>query len=113
MRNVGESSLSDFSLGSVFQLDALFDQTPVALAFLDSGLRARRTNAALRRLVGLPDEAIIGRCPSEVGGGMDAALIERILAGQVMTTGVPVSDRLLEQALAGRNRVFSWSACRG
>src|SRR5258708_579194 len=112
IRSVIESSLSDFNLGSVFELDALFDQTPVALAFLDPELRASRTNAALRRLVGLPGEAIIGRRPSEVDGGMDAALIERILADQVMTTGVPVFDRLLEQALAGERRVFSWSACR-
>ncbi len=112
IRSVIESSLSDFNLGSVFELDALFDQTPVALAFLDPELRARRTNAALRRLAGLPDEAIIGRRPSEVDGGMDAALIERILADQVMTTGVPVFDRLLEQTLAGKRRVFSWSACR-
>ena len=112
IRNAGESSLSDFDLGSVFELDALFDQTPVALAFLDPELRARCTNAALRRLVGLPDEAIIGRRPSEVAGGMDAALIERILADQVMATGVPVSDRLMEQTLAGKRRVYSWSACR-
>jgi hypothetical protein len=112
IRNVIESSLSDFNLGSVFELDALFDQTPVALAFLDPELCARRTNAAFRRLAGLPDAAMIGRRPSEVDGGMDAALIERILADQVMTAGVPVFDRLLEQTLGGKRRVLSWSACR-
>ena len=43
------------------ELDALFDQSPIAMVFGDRELRARRTNAAFRRLIGLPDEAIIGR----------------------------------------------------
>ena len=75
MRHVTESSLSDPSLVLLRDLDALFDQAPVAMAFLDRELRARRTNAAFRRLVvGLPDEAVIGRRPSEVDVGVDAAL---------------------------------------
>jgi PAS domain S-box-containing protein len=110
IRHVTESSLPDSALGSIRELDALFDQTPVAMVFCDRELRASRTNAALRRLTGLPDEAIIGRRFSEVDGGMDAALIERILADQVMTTGIPVFDGLLEQALAGEHRVLLWSA---
>ncbi|HYZ57325.1 MAG TPA: GAF domain-containing protein, partial [Streptosporangiaceae bacterium] len=43
---------------------------------------------------------------------MDAALIERILAGQVIDRGVPVIDMPPVQGLAGKRRVFSWSACR-
>jgi PAS domain S-box-containing protein len=112
IRNVIESSLSDSNLGSACELDALFGQAPVALAFLDPELRARRTNAAYRRMIGLPDEAIIGRRPSEFDGGVDVALGERILAGQVIGRGVPVIDRHLEQTLAGKRRVLSWSACR-
>ena len=46
-----------------------------------------------RRLTGLPDEAILGRRPSETGFGVDAALIERVLARQV---------------IAG---AFRWSTC--
>jgi len=59
------------------ELGALFDQSPIAMVFLDRELRARRANAALRRLFGLPDEAIIGRRSSEIDHGVDAAWIER------------------------------------
>jgi PAS domain S-box-containing protein len=105
------SSLPDSGL-SISELDALFHQSPIALVFLDSGQRVRRTNAASRRLTGFPDEAIIGRRPTEVDSGMDAAWHERILAGQVINRGVPVVDVHLEQTLPGNHRVVSWSACR-
>jgi hypothetical protein len=110
IRSVVQSSLSN--LASISELDALFGQAPVALALLDHELRARRTNAAYRRLAGLPGKAIIGRRPSETDDGIDAALIERVLAEQVIGRGVPVIDKLLEQTLAGKRRVLSWSACR-
>ena len=61
------------------------------MAFHDRELRVRRTNAAFRRLVGLPDEALIGRRPSEFDTGVDAALIERTLAEQVMARAFPWS----------------------
>ncbi|HEX3387630.1 MAG TPA: SpoIIE family protein phosphatase, partial [Streptosporangiaceae bacterium] len=91
-------------------LDALFDQSQVALVFRDPELRAKRTNAAFRELFGLPDEAVIGRRPTEFEGRMDTALIERILAEQVIDRGVPVIDMDLEQGLAGKRRVLSWSS---
>jgi PAS domain S-box-containing protein len=97
------------------ELDALFDQSPVAMVFTDRELRTRRTNAAFRRLTGLPDEALIGRRPSEAGMAdrvMDTGLIERTLAGQVMGTGVPVVSMPMEQTRAGKRRVFAWSAYR-
>jgi PAS domain S-box-containing protein len=106
------SSLPGSAFGSLRELDALFDQSPIAMLFSDRELRVKRTNAAFRQLTGLPDEACIGRRPTEVDGGMDAALVERILAEQVMNRGVPVIDRLLEQTLAGKRRVLSWSAHR-
>jgi PAS domain S-box-containing protein len=112
IQGVTKASLPDSALGSLRELDALFDQSPIAMAFLDHELRHKRTNAAYRRLTGLPGQAIIGRRPSEADGGMDAALIERTLADQVMTTGVPVIDMPLEQALAGEHRVLLWSAHR-
>jgi PAS domain S-box-containing protein len=100
----------DSALGSIRKPDVLFDQSPIALSFLDQELRAQRTNAAFRRLVDLPDEAIIGRRPSEVDYGMDAAMIEHTLADQVINRGVPVVDVYLEQTLAGQHRDLSWSA---
>ncbi len=66
------------------ELDALFDQVPVPLVFADRDLRTRRTNAAFRQLAGLPDEALIGRRPSQTrmaGPVIDTGLIERTLAG--------------------------------
>jgi len=98
---------------SIRELDALFDQSPVAMVFRDRELRARRTNAAFRQLTGISDEAIIGRRPSEtymVGCVMDMDVVERTLAGQVMSAGVPVVGMPLEQARDGARRVFSWSA---
>src|SRR5262249_41655994 len=98
---------------SIRELDALFDQAPVAMVFRDRELRTRRTNAAFRQLTGLPDEELIGRRPSETpmaGRVVDTDLIERILAGQVMNEGVPVVGMHLEQTLAGTRRVFAWSA---
>jgi PAS domain S-box-containing protein len=97
------------------ELDALFDQSPVAMVFSDRELRTRRTNAAFRQLTGLPDEALIGRRPTEThmaGRVMDTGLIERTLAGQVMSAGVPVVSMHLELTLAGKSRVFAWSAYR-
>jgi PAS domain S-box-containing protein len=110
IRHFTESSPSDSALVSLRELDALFDRAPVALVLGDCELRARRTNAAFRQLFGLPDEAIIGRRPSEVGGGVDGALIERTLAEQVIGRGVPVADGHVEPVVAGERRVLSWSA---
>jgi PAS domain S-box-containing protein len=98
---------------SIRELDALFDQSPIAMVFMDRELRARRTNAAFRRLAGLPDEALIGRRPAEVGDlGMCGASGERALVEQVIGRGVPVVDVHLEQTLSGERRVLSWSAYR-
>jgi PAS domain S-box-containing protein len=110
MRSAIKASPHESGLVSLRELDALFDQSPVALVFRDPELRARRTNAAFRRLFGLPDEAVIGRRPTEFEGRVDTALIERILAEQVIDRGVPVIDMPLEQGLAGKRRVLSWSS---
>src|SRR5258708_16761910 len=69
IRNVTMPSLPYSGL-SIRELDALFDQSPIGMVFGDRELRARRTNAAFRRLVGLPDEPILGRRPSEGEAGM-------------------------------------------
>ncbi|HEX3716159.1 MAG TPA: SpoIIE family protein phosphatase [Trebonia sp.] len=91
------------------ELDAVFDQASVALVFADPELRARRTNAAFRRLFGLPDEAVIGRRPSEVDRHLDMALIEGTLA-EVIKKGVPVADVPVVETQGGKRRVLLWSA---
>jgi PAS domain S-box-containing protein len=105
-------SFPDCALGSIPELGVLFDQLPVGLVFTDREVRTTRTNAAYRRLVGLPDEALIGRRPSEVAPGADVVLAERILAEQVIYRGVSVRNVPMEQAVAGERRVLSWSADR-
>jgi len=97
---------------SIRQLGLLFDQLPVGLVFTDREVRTTRTNAAYRRLVGLPDEALIGRRPSEVASGADVLLAERIIAEEVINRGVSVSNVPMEQTVAGERRVLSWSADR-
>jgi PAS domain S-box-containing protein len=101
--------------GPVGELGVLFDQSPIPLVFTDRDLRTRRTNAAFRRLVDLPDEALIGRRPTETDPGdriMDTALIERALAEQVIDGDVPVVNMHLDQTLPGERRVLSWSPYR-
>src|SRR5215469_12190651 len=92
--------------GPAGELGVLFDQSPIAMVFSDRELRTRRTNAAFRRLAGLPDDALTGRRPSETEPG------ERVIAEQVISRGVPVVDVHLESTVAGERRVFSWSAYR-
>jgi PAS domain S-box-containing protein len=112
MQRVLKPSRHDLGPGPVGELGVLFDQSPIAMVFSDRELRARRTNAAFRRLTGLPDEALTGRRPSETDLGVDTALMERTLARQVISRGVPVIDVHLELTVAGEPRVFSWSAYR-
>jgi PAS domain S-box-containing protein len=104
-------SLPDPGL-STRELGVLFDQLPVGLVFTDREVRATRTNAAYRRLVGLPDEALIGRRPSEVAPDADVVLAERIIAEEVINRGVSVSNMPMERTVAGERRVLSWSADR-
>ncbi|MGW0085423.1 SpoIIE family protein phosphatase [Streptomyces sp. NPDC003393] len=110
IRGIIKSSFSDSYLDFVSKPDVLFDQTPVALIVSDREMRAWRVNAAFRALLDLPDEVVIGRRPSEVDRGLDAALLERTYAEQVIGRGVPVIDAHLEWTVAGKCRVLSWSA---
>jgi PAS domain S-box-containing protein len=100
---------------SIRELDALFDQSPVAMVFVDVELRTRRANAAFRRLVGLPEEGLVGRRPTETPGAdrlMDTHLVEGTLAEQVIREGVPVVNMPLERVQAGKRLVFAWTAYR-
>ncbi|GLY79573.1 PP2C family protein-serine/threonine phosphatase [Actinoallomurus iriomotensis] len=123
-----EQSLLEPSSRSNPELDALFDQSPIAMVFLDRELRARRANAAFRRLIGLPDEEIIGRRPSEADGlsirywattrpihwrtSDGTAWDERTVAEQVIGRGVPVVNMHVEWTRAGKRQVLSWSGYR-
>jgi PAS domain S-box-containing protein len=100
---------------SVRELEALFEQSPVAMIFSDRELRTRRANAAFRRLAGVPDEALIGRRPSqteEVRQLVDTDFIERTLAEQVIAKGAPVVNMPLEWTEKGERRVSAWTAYR-
>jgi len=76
MRRVIKPSRHDPGPGPAGELGVLFDQSPIAMVFRDRQLRARRSNAAFRRLTGLPDDAIIGRRPVAVD------LCDQLLQGE-------------------------------
>ena len=100
---------------SLRELDALFEQSPVAMVFADRELRTRRANAAFRQLTGLSDEVLIGRRPSEAARAdqmADTHQVERTLAQQVINEGVPVVNMTLERTREGERRVHAWTAYR-
>jgi PAS domain S-box-containing protein len=100
---------------SIRELEALFEQSPVAMIFTDRELRNRRANAAFRQLARISDDTLIGRRPTETEGAdwlLDTDLIERVLAEQVIEKGVPVVNRPLERTEEGKRRVISWTAYR-
>src|SRR5262249_35074606 len=84
---------SDESLAS---LDALLQNAPIGLGFMDTELRYVRVNAALAAINGLPAEAHIGRRGEELLPGLDppvAPALRRALRG-----GAPLLDRELSGA---------------
>jgi PAS domain S-box-containing protein len=83
------------------------------MIFTDRDLVNRRANAAFRQLAGISDETLIGRRPTQTEGAdwlMDAELIERTLAEEVLGKGVPVVNMPVERTGAGKRRVISWTA---
>jgi len=96
---------------SIRELDALFNQSPVAMAFVDVQLRTRRANAAFNQLTGLSGEDLLGRSPSQVPGAdrlVDTHFVERTLAEQVISKGIPVVNMPLER----KGVVLAWTAYR-
>jgi len=97
------------------ELDALFEQSPVAMIFTDRELRTRRANEAFRQLTGLSDETLIGHRPTEIERGTGAANvrpIERLLVDQVLRDGIPVVNMPLARPMAGEHRVLAFTAYR-
>ena len=100
---------------SVRELEALFEQSPVAMIFTDRDLRNRRANAAFRQLARISDDTLIGRRPSETEGAdwlLDTEFIERVLAEEVIGKGNSIVNMPLERTEEGKRRVISWTAYR-
>jgi PAS domain S-box-containing protein len=97
------------------KLAALFDQSPVAMVFMDVEVRAVRANAAFRQLTGLSDEVLIGYRPTEVPEAdriLDTEFFEHTLKDQVIGKGTPVINMPVERTHAGEHLVFAWTAYR-
>jgi PAS domain S-box-containing protein len=100
---------------SIRELDALFEQSPVAMVFNDNEMRARRANAAFRQLMGFPEGDLVGRPPTQqtaVTRIFDTQFVQRTMAGQVIKDGVPAVNVPLELTVAGEHRVAAWTAYR-
>ena len=88
------------------ELDAVFRDSPLGLAFLDLDLRFLRVNEALARMNQVPAADHLGRRVGEVTGQHD---IERALR-RVVEAGEPLLD--LDIALHGRRFEASYFAVR-
>jgi len=73
------------------ELEAVYREAPVGLAFLDRQLIFRKVNAAMAAINGLPIEQHIGRTFAEI---LPAPLADRLrsLYQGVLDTGVPIRD---------------------
>ena len=94
---------------SLALLDSLLDAAPVGIAFLDPDLRYLRINGTLARLNNKPVENHRGRTLHEMVRIGAVAPIERALR-QVLETGRPVQDVLLEGPDPVRGRAGVWRA---
>ncbi|NRD58738.1 PAS domain-containing protein [Corallococcus exiguus] len=94
---------------SLALLDSLLDAAPVGIAFLDQDLRYLRINGTLARLNNKPMEDHRGRTLHEMVRIGAVAPIERALR-QVLETGRPVQDVLLEGPDPVRGRAGVWRA---
>jgi PAS domain S-box-containing protein len=91
-------------------LDAIFEGTPIGLAFVDRDLRFRRINARLADMNGLPASDHIGRRPDELLGGLTSLdlILERWKA--IIETGEPWLNVELQGETAAQPGIArSWS----
>ena len=94
--------------GTFALLDAIAAQAPVGVGFWDAQLRLRYANEALARLVGLPEEACLGRTLPVLAGEIGVAL-ERLLA-QVLATEDPVVGRAVHgRTPASGDEAIDWT----
>ncbi|MDA0162793.1 SpoIIE family protein phosphatase [Solirubrobacter ginsenosidimutans] len=94
--NVSAERLERATERHLAELDAVFRDSPLGIAFLDLDLRFLRVNEALARMNQVPAAEHLGRTAGEVTGQND---VERALR-QVVETGEPILD--VDVALHGR-----------
>ena len=104
--NVSAESLQRATERHLAELDAVFRDSPLGLAFLDLDLRFLRVNEALARMNQVPAAEHLGRTVGEVTGLHD---VERALR-RVVETGEPLLD--LDVALHGRRFEASYFPVR-
>ncbi|AFE08229.1 sensory box histidine kinase [Corallococcus coralloides DSM 2259] len=94
---------------SLALLDSLLEAAPVGIAFQDHDLRYLRINSTLARINGHPVEAHQGRTLHEMVRGAAVVPIEQSLR-QVLETGQPVQDALIEATNPAHGRPGAWRA---
>ncbi|MHA7627489.1 ATP-binding protein [Corallococcus sp. M7] len=92
---------------SLALLDSLLEAAPVGIAFMDTDLRYLRINGTLARLNGRSVEAHRGRTVREMVREDLVASVERPMR-QVLETGQPVQDVLIQGPDPVRGRAGSW-----
>ena len=70
-------------------LDAIFENAPVGLGFLDTDLRYVRVNQALAELHGIPASRHLGQTPTEIVPALPGVVAK---LSQVLGSGRPVTD---------------------
>lgn len=91
------------------QLRTFIDEAPVALAMLDRDMRYLAANSYWRELIGLGDEELVGRRPSEVQRGIPQHRLEgaeRALSGEKVHSDEDLLKRTDSSAVWIR-----WEAC--
>jgi len=100
---------------SIRELNALFEQSPIAMVFNDNEMRARRANAAFRDLMGFTEGELVNQPPTKqtaVTRVFDTEFVERTMAEQVIKDGVPVVNVPVELTVEGKHKVAAWTAYR-
>ncbi|MEO1094423.1 MAG: chemotaxis protein CheB [Cyanobacteria bacterium J06638_28] len=90
-------------------LENIYTASPVGFALLDENLRFLRINKTLSAINGIPPEATIGKTvrevlPNEVGQ------LAYNLHRQVLETGKPIRNRLIEGTLQEDEGLHAWTA---
>jgi len=89
-------------------LDAVVDNAPVGVAFLDRDLRFRRLNQLLADLNGLPVEEHLGKTHREILPGLPLDELERAWR-EILRTGMPLLDmEVVGETPAAPGKRRSW-----
>lgn len=91
---------------SLGQLDAVLDNAPIGVSFLDTEVRHLRINRVLANLTGIPVEDYIGRTIVDILGPHGAELTG--LVEQVRDTGEPILDLEVEREATSGSGVMRW-----